>query len=362
MIGIGEIAAIGNMVFTGISNVIVKSQGKKIKPFALISIQTVVAGFSYFIISLITNEYKDMLLIGWKAFLPLFFAAFMGIFIGNIFYYKSLQMIGVSKAYPVSMTYPLLTYIFEIAFFEEQFQLIKLSGIILCIIGVVVISFSKKNNETVVTSPGENPSNIIVEEEQSKKVSEQENIKSKEKNQETPSKILSKKDQTMENDSLPKSEKSTLFSNFNKTILIGIGLSLFAALTWASGTTLIKFGLDNTEVGIIPINSARILLLVPFSFVSFLLTNKGERKSKFSWKGVLLIALSAILGNVISNLLYLFSIKQIGGTSTPAAISSSGPLIATPLSIIFLKEKIDWKVIVGTLLTIGGILIILLIK
>ncbi|MHA1442000.1 MAG: EamA family transporter [Candidatus Heimdallarchaeota archaeon] len=100
--------------------------------------------------------------------------------------------------------------------------------------------------------------------------------------------------------------------------------------------------------------------LIPITLIIFTVTNRGDNKSEFSWKPLLLVSIAAVLGLFVSNILYLYALDLIG-TSTPAAIAASGPIIATPLSILFLKEKVDWKIILGTLLTVGGILLVLLL-
>ncbi|NHJ41194.1 MAG: DMT family transporter, partial [Asgard group archaeon] len=148
--------------------------------------------------------------------------------------------------------------------------------------------------------------------------------------------------------------------NTNKTLL-GIILALLTAITWASGTTLIKYALNQTEVDIIPINSARMIFLVPFALTLFFITRKKNNvEKKITGKSVSLVALGSLFGLVIANIVYLMSLDSVG-TSTTAAIAASGPLISTPLSILFLKEKIDWEIIKGTILTIiGNILVILL--
>ena len=142
--------------------------------------------------------------------------------------------------------------------------------------------------------------------------------------------------------------------------LLGIALAIGCTLTWAGGTTLLKHGLNNTSVEIIPISSARMVFLIPVAISMFYITKEHKSKVKPNWKIVLIAVVTGLLSLVAANIFYLYSIDSIG-TSTPAAIAASGPLIATPLSMLFLKEKVDWKIIIGTILTItGNVLVILL--
>lgn len=343
----GILYAVGNMILSGIAAVIYKSQSDKIKPIAMVLIQTITSAISFLILTAIMGDFMDMFRIPWQAFLPLLFAAIMGIIIGNFMYLTSMQFVGLTIAYPIAMTYPLLTYFYEIIIFEFVFDWLKFLGIILIIVGVVTISFSQRNNAT--------PENDVLPD--SKSISEKENS--------NESILLNSKPEQSEPKILGETEKSeTLRRKFsqlfqNKKIL-GVVLALLATVTWATGTTLIKVGLDRTEIDIIPISGARMTLLLPITFTLFLATKKKANHYKFSWKAVSFIIIGALLGLFASNIFYLKSIELIQGTSTPAAIAASGPLITMPLSILLLKEKVDWKILFGTILTIGGNALVIL--
>jgi drug/metabolite transporter (DMT)-like permease len=309
------------------------------------------AGITFFFITLILGKLSDFVLISWQAFLPLVGAAILGIIIGNQIYYYSLKLIGVSRAYPISLTYPLITYIFEIIIFKEPFSWLKLIGIFLVIAGVISIAFSKvrKKKEKAVADSDTNADMPIVNN------SEKEQVLNASLPSSGISPINEKESKSVVNET--SIEKGQLE---NKTLFLGIGLALISASMWTTGTLLIKFGLTLTNADIITINGARMLTLIPISFVVFMSSNKTTKKNKFTWKSVLLVMLGAAIGTVVGNILYLNAIDLVG-PSTASAINASGPLIATPLSILILKEKVNWRIILGTLCTIGGILIIILL-
>lgn len=341
---IGELAAIGNMVLSGIATVIIKSQGEKLKPVTLNLIQTTIAGISFIIITAAMGDFYAMFSIAWQPLLLLLGAAVMGIVLGNQLYFTSLQLIGVSKAYPITMTYPLLTYILEVIIFPEvTFNFLKLIGIIIVVAGIILISFSKANSQIEIPTANTNKGEIIKEGSETEK----EELIVKENNP-----------REFKNDENRLKEEINEKKWFKNSLFIGIFLAILAAITWASGTTMIKIGLDMTSVDIIPINAARMFLLIPITTLLFFSFPKQRKESKFTWKGILFVSLAALISLVGANILYLTAVDMIG-TSTPAAFAASGPLIATPLSMIFLKEKVDWKIILGTVFTIGGIILII---
>ena len=213
----GELFAIGNMILSGVSNVLLKAQKGKLKPAAMLFVQTIISGILFVILTAAMGDFMDMFTIYWKAFLLLFFAAVLGIIIGNALYFTSLELIGLSKAYPIAMTYPLFTYIFEIAFLGENFKISKLSGIVLVIIGVILISSSRVN--------GNNGANKTLSEES-------------ENNSETV-----EDDDQIEVEEQVKSRFAFLATDSGKAFL-GVLLAALTTLTWSSGTTLIKVGLN----------------------------------------------------------------------------------------------------------------------
>ncbi|MBN1329398.1 MAG: DMT family transporter [Candidatus Heimdallarchaeota archaeon] len=332
-IGLFVFAALGNMILSGIATVIYQSQNEKMKSTLMLFLQTSVAGITFIIIALAMGDFKELFKIDPYPFLALVFAAIIGIVIGNFLYLISMRLIGVSKAYPISMTYLLMTYIMEILFLEGEFKWLMLLGIAFVTIGVILISLSKVNKKKVDTIENIDKETII-EPEILDTISEKDNTRIEQR-------------------------ESHLFLKLKKHAnVIGVIFSLIAALTWASGTSLIKYGLNKTpDVDIIPINAARMIYLVPITLTAYLFTFKKPPKKNPGWKSYLFIGIAAILGLVGANILYLVAINSLG-TSIPAAIAAAGPMIATPLSIIFLKEKVDWKIILGTTFTISGLVVI----
>ncbi|MHA1655329.1 MAG: DMT family transporter [Candidatus Heimdallarchaeota archaeon] len=342
---LGILAAFGNMILSGISAVIYKSQGEKIKPALMVVINSVISWLAFIILVSAMGDFQDIFSVPLFPFLAFVFAAIMGIIVGNYFYLISMQLIGVSKAYPITMTYPFLTYILEILFLGATFNWKKAAGIVLIIVGVVLISFSKINVK-------ENDKELFLEKEpagQRQQILEKPSETAAEGLPDTSSERQIKKD-----------AEDTVKNPTKRAAILGVILATLSSITWASGSTLIKYGLNNTDVGIIPINAGRLLILIPLSVALFYVTKEHKKVKKITWKSFALVALAALLSLFVANICYLKALDLIG-TSTPSAIAASGPLVATPLSILFLKEKVDWKIILGTVLTIGGNILVILI-
>ncbi len=73
----------------------------------------------------------------------------LGLIIGDIAFLTSQDRIGVSYAYPITSTYPIMTYIIAIYIVNEELLLTRLIGIILAVVGVILISREQSSNQKV---------------------------------------------------------------------------------------------------------------------------------------------------------------------------------------------------------------------
>jgi len=225
------------MVLSGISTVIYKSQGEKVKPALMVIINSVISWVAFIILVSAMGDFREIFTIPLYPFLAFVFAAVLGIIIGNYFYLISLQLIGVSKAYPITMTYPFLTYILEIIFLGAFFSWKKAAGIVLIIVGVILISFSHVNRKKTQDAGEE----------------EKESLNERSDPKTDSSQLLA----VATPEKLP--TDNLLSKTVKRKIFLGILLAVLSSITWASGSTLIKYGLNNTTVDIIPINAARMV-------------------------------------------------------------------------------------------------------
>jgi drug/metabolite transporter (DMT)-like permease len=71
------------------------------------------------------------------------------------------------------------------------------------------------------------------------------------------------------------------------------------------------------------------------------------------------IALAGVVGTTIGSLLYVYAVVTAGAART-AILSSTSPLLALPLSIVFLGERLTRRILAGTLLCVAGIVLVVL--
>jgi drug/metabolite transporter, DME family len=140
-----------------------------------------------------------------------------------------------------------------------------------------------------------------------------------------------------------------------RTNLIGVGLALAAALLWAAATSILKVGL--TGVDVVTAGAVRL----PFAALALWLMLRREPPQPWPWqlRGRTLAAVltTGLVGSVLGSYLALLGVQEIGAARS-AILSSTSPIFAAPLSLLFLGEKMTGRVLAGTLLSIVGIVLI----
>jgi drug/metabolite transporter (DMT)-like permease len=221
--------------------------------------------------------------------IPLAVSVLMGGAFGDAVYLSSQERIGVSRAFPISNTYPIITYMIAILLLNDVLELSTITGILLAILGVILVS------REISIDAGDT------------------------------------KDKPYD--------------------WRGLSLAIASSVMYAFATVFMEIGV--TGVDPIDANLFRMsigsLAMVPFFSYSL-----RRRTKPLSKRALRLVAIAGFFGMGLASLLYVASIKLVGAT-IGSVIGSTAPLFALPISIVYLKEQVTWKGLVGTIATIIGI-------
>ena len=135
-----------------------------------------------------------------------------------------------------------------------------------------------------------------------------------------------------------------------------IVFSLLAAISAACAIVLSKAGLKKVDPNLAFAVQAIMILSISWGIVFF--QKKSFELGKIdqnSW----LYLLSAGVITCLSSL-FQFNALKLGDASLVSSIERLSLVFAIILSVIFLKEQLNWRVIVGAMLMIGGALMITL--
>ncbi|MHA2427718.1 MAG: DMT family transporter [Candidatus Hermodarchaeia archaeon] len=284
----------------GMSNVVYKSQSAEIQPLAINAFKMWVA-LPVMVIVVLLFLYPTGFNVSLTA-IPYFAVSIIfGAGIGDLFYLTSQSRIGVSRAFPIAMTFPIITYFLSIIFLNEPLLITRFAGAILAVLGISLITLEQARHEL-------------------------------------------------------DSSKSTVGKSPIRWDIIGVLLAICAALSWSTATVILQVGL----VGADPIDANLIRIIIGSLFLLplfFLARQRGmpmptKRATKF-------VVIAGFFGMGLGSILYVNAVFFTGAAIT-SVIAATAPLFALPFSILFLKEKMTPIILLGTLLTIGGVWLVVL--
>ena len=133
--------------------------------------------------------------------------------------------------------------------------------------------------------------------------------------------------------------------------LYAILSALFAALT----SIFAKVGLQDINSDLATAIRTSIILLLTWGIVLF--GHKADGITNLTWQTWLFLILSGISTGL--SWLFYFKALQTGDVSRVAPIDKLSIVITILLAFIFLHEKITLRVLIGSLLISGGVLLML---
>ncbi|WP_039927934.1 EamA family transporter [Leptospira yanagawae] len=125
---------------------------------------------------------------------------------------------------------------------------------------------------------------------------------------------------------------------------------LFAGLT----SVVAKAGLKNvnSDTGL----AVRTSFVFAFIWLHILTFNQIKDFKNLILRDILLLAISALTTTI--SWIFFYKAIQIGNLSKVALIDKASIIVTIILSVIFLNEQINMKIIIGSILILFGLLII----
>jgi drug/metabolite transporter (DMT)-like permease len=275
-----------------VQNVVIRGQRKGISALVANSVKMWVSVLLMLLLVILPWRTHEFILPE-SVLLPLAVSVLLGGAFGDAAYLSSQERIGVSRAFPISNTYPIVTYLIAILLLNDVFELSTITGIILTILGVILVS------REISPDAGD-----------------------------TEDKPYDWK---------------------------GLALAIASSIMFAFATVFMEIGV--TDIDPIDANLFRMIIGSLAMVPVFSYSVKSQTKP-LSRRSLRVVAVAGFFGMGLASLLYVASIKLVGAT-IGAVIGSTAPLFALPISILYLKEKVTWKGLLGTIATIIGIWLVI---
>jgi len=293
---IGAVAGLLSSFLYAVSVVIYRSQADEAHPLVVSALKMWV-GMIFMVIVAILLLGADPLSVPLPAVVILSSSIVMGAVVGDTVYLASQERIGVTYAFPISMTYPVLTFAITIVFLGEPLVAARIVGAVVAVMGGAVLAIEQNR-------------------------------------------CSGNADRATSRD------------------VVGILLAVLTAVFYAVATVLIQVGLRGYDVDAVTANLIRMgfgsAIFVPIFAAA---RRQGVRVP--SLHSAKRIAIAAVFGMGLGTLLYVFSI-QCAGAAISSVVASTAPLFATPISVHYLRETPTVRTGIGVLATVIGVLLVVL--
>jgi len=143
---IGSLIGLLGSALYGLSIVVYRSQADEIGPVAVSSFKMWVA-LPFMAVIVLGLPGFDSIFLPLSAVAILGTSVILGAVIGDTIYLWSQERIGVSYAFPIAMSFPIMTYFLTVVFLGEAPVLSRLAGAIIAVVGVILISNEENRNQ-----------------------------------------------------------------------------------------------------------------------------------------------------------------------------------------------------------------------
>jgi DME family drug/metabolite transporter len=291
----GELYAILCALCWALSSTLLKSQTSRVDAISLAAWRTVPGLCIALGLLFYNGRVNDVLHIPLRALLLLVGATSLGLGLGDLVYIRSMKLIGLSRAMPLSATYPFFTVVLAMLFLGEHLTWAMAGGALLITGGAYLLAFPQ-----------------------------------------TP----------------PRSSSFLGHGSVERHVdRRGVTLALAAALCWACATVLTRLGLE--EVDAVVANSVRLSVVVVGLFAVLLGRGEVGRIREHGLRALGIVLLAGMIGTGLGTYAFLTAL-ELGGAAKTSILTSTTPLFGVPLSLA-LGEKLTLRVLGGTTLAVVGV-------
>jgi drug/metabolite transporter (DMT)-like permease len=296
----GEAGALLAAALWAVSVVMLTVQTRRIGAISVNALRSLAAALFVLLLIPFTGALGDLRGISASTAVAVVGSGVLAMGLGDSLYFACLPLLGVSRAVPISSgLYPLLALLLAALWLDEEVTWLILLGTGLIIAGVSLLA-----RERALPDAGDGDGS--------------------------------------------RGDPAATAGRWQRGLL----LLILACFVWALSTAWLKAGIDDLDA--IAAGTIRIvinaLILLP---VAGLVRGREEIVGN-GMRNTAALAGAGVLGIGIGSLLFVFAVQDVGAGRT-AVLVSTQPLFALPLAVLFLREKVTPKVVLGTALCILGI-------
>jgi len=295
----GAAAALASSALWALTSVLLASQSGRLQPLVMSGVRSLTASLMLIGALVATSGLVQLQEMTFITGVSMMGSGIIGQAVGDTLYINALGSLGVTRTFPITNSaYPFLTFLLAVLLLGEELTWTVPIGGVLIVAGITSIVLEQRRADAA--------SEVKVE------------------------------------------------------LVRGVVFALAAAFAWSLATVWLRGQQGNLDA----LGAAS--LRIPAASVAVLLTlgltsrgNSSRPLRLLSTRSLVIVALAGILGTGLGSVLFVYAVEDIGAART-AFVTTSAPVFAIPLGMIFLAEKLTRRMLVGTAVTIAGIWLVLL--
>lgn len=290
---LGIFSALGSGLLWGLGSVCIKTQSRKMTPVALNGLRSAFGSLFFIMAVVAIGKQGELFAFEIPHLVALTLTLLFGFIISDTLFFKSIEYIDISRAFPIVASYPIFTVFLARLFLDEALTWPMLLGTFLVVIGAGLL----------------------------------------------------------ESQELPPSGKSSALRI--RDLKKGIGLAVVSSVCWGVAAVLLKVGLRGGDplaaAALLAWGTSLVVLVFPIPWRRALSLAKDDRRF------LSMVAVAGFLGGSgLAALLYVVAVDVIGAGQA-SVLTSTSPLFTVAIAVIFLHEVITRRVTLGTILTVLGV-------
>ncbi|MCD6518618.1 MAG: DMT family transporter [Anaerolineae bacterium] len=135
----------------------------------------------------------------------------------------------------------------------------------------------------------------------------------------------------------------------------GVSLALLAATCWAGAMIILAPSIEGVDSLVVA--SIRTPALALFLWVIVLARRTWKQLQGLSWQEWGFLLIGGLIGWGVGSALFVLTVS-LSGPTRASIVTSTSPIFALAMSTLFFKERVNAAVIVGTVLTVVGVILV----
>jgi drug/metabolite transporter (DMT)-like permease len=295
----GAAAALGSSALWALTSVLLASQAGRLRPLMMSAIRSLTASLVLVGILVATRGLVQLREMTFITGISMVGSGVIGQAVGDTLYINALGFLGVTRTFPITNSaYPFLTFLLAVLLLGEHVGWTLPIGGALIVGGITWIVLEQRRSDAEAT--------VKVE------------------------------------------------------LLRGVAFAIAAAACWATATIWLRG--QQGDLNAVGAASLRIPAASAAVWVTIAATTgrRGMQPPRaLTRRSIFIVALAGLLGTGLGSILFIYAVQDIGAAKT-AFLTTSAPVFALPMGVLFLSEKLTAKVLLGTAVTIVGIWLVLL--